>query len=155
MKKLRKLLRLNRGERWTLAQAMILLPLTALALRLIGLRRSQRIFSHFIPRDSDCKTEGSEASLNQALHISHLVNLAVRHGVFPANCLQRSLALWWLLRRRRIQGEIKVGTRKVSGRFEAHAWIEVDGVVLNDSDDVRLRYAPFDRAVNLIRAGRQ
>jgi hypothetical protein len=26
---------------------------------------------------------------------------------------------------------------------------------LNDSDDVRLRYAPFDRAVTFIRAGRQ
>ena len=147
MKKLHKLLRLNPGDRRTLAQAMILLPLMALALRLTGLRRSQRVFSCFILYNPVRKTERSEANLTQALHISRLVGVAVRHGVHPANCLQRSLALWWLLRRQGIRSELYIGTRKEGGRFDAHAWIEMEGVVLNDSSDVRHRYEPFDREI--------
>jgi hypothetical protein len=155
VRKLRKLLRLDPVEIGTLAQAVILLPLTALALRLAGLRRSQRIFSRFIPRDPAWKMEWSEAALAHALRISRLVDLAARHGVYPANCLQRSLALWWMLRRRGILSDLQFGTRKASGRFEAHAWIEVAGVVLNDRDDVRLHYASFDRAITVVEAGRR
>ena len=155
MRKLRKLLRLDSGEIVTLAQAMILLPLTALALRGAGLRRSQRIFSRLIPHDPARKTEWSEAALAKAIRISRLVDLAARHGIYPANCLQRSLALWWMLRRRGIRSELQFGTRKADGRFEAHAWIEVAGVVLNDRDDVRLHYASFDRAITVVEAGRQ
>ncbi|MGH9754003.1 MAG: lasso peptide biosynthesis B2 protein [Blastocatellia bacterium] len=159
MKKLTKLLRLDPGELGTLAQAVILLPLTALALRLAGLRRSQRIFSRLIfpggPHDPARKIEWSETAIAQALRISRLVSVAARHGVYPANCLQRSLALWWMLRRRGIESELQFGARKTDGRFEAHAWIEVAGVVLNDSDDVRLCYTPFDRAITVVEAGRR
>lgn len=78
MRKLRKLLRLNPGERWMLAQAVILPPLTALLLRLTGLRWCQRLFSNFIPHNYSQKTEQSETTLTRARCISHLVGLAVR-----------------------------------------------------------------------------
>lgn len=149
MSKLLKLSRLNWSERWILAQTAIMLPLTALSLRLTGLRRSQRILSYFIPHDSAPKTAQSESTLSQAFRINQLVNIAVRHGLYPANCLQRSLMLWWLLRRKGIQSELQLGTRKESGRFEAHAWVEVAGVVLNDNEDVRRRYAAFNRPIIL------
>ena len=155
MKKLRKFMRLNPGERWTFVQAMILLPLTALVLRLAGLRRCQRLFSRFIPHNSARKTERSEVALTRAFRISHLVGQAVRHGIYPANCLQRSLALWWLLRRRGIQSELQFGTKKESGRFEAHAWIEIAGVVLNDNNDVRRIYSAFDRPIVLAKVESQ
>jgi hypothetical protein len=155
VKKLRKLLRLDPGELGTLAQAVILLPLTALALRLAGLRRSQRIFLRLLPHDPARKIEWSEAALARALRLSRLVDLAARHGVYPANCLQRSLTLLWMLRRRGIQSDLRFGTRKAGGRFEAHAWIEVEGVVLNDDDDVRLCYTTFDRAITIVEAGRR
>ena len=147
MKKLRRLMRLNGADRRTLAQAMILLPMMALVLRLMGFRRSQHIFSRFLPHKFSGKTERSETTLSQALHISRLVGLAVRHGVHPANCLQRSLALWWLLRRHGIRSEMYIGTRKEAGRLDAHAWIEIEGVILNDSSDVRHRFEPFDREI--------
>ena len=127
---------------------MILLPLTALALRLMGLRRSQRIFLRFVLYNPVRKTDKFEATLTQALNISRLVGLAVRHGVCRANCLQRSLALWWLLRRNGIRSELHIGTRKVGRQLDAHAWIEIEGVVLNDSSDVRHRYEPFDREIS-------
>jgi hypothetical protein len=36
----------------------------------------------------------------------------------------------------------------MAGQLNAHAWIEIKGVVLNDSDDVRHRYEPFDREIS-------
>ena len=147
MNKLRKFLQLNQSERWTLVMALALVPLMALILRMVGLRRCRRMLSFFISQDFLPKIEQSEKIIFQALRVNHLVGLAVRHGIYPANCLQRSLALWWLLHRQGIQSELRFGTRKAEGRFEAHAWVEVGGVVVNDSDDVRLRYSPFDRAI--------
>lgn len=126
---------------------MILLPLAAIALRLTGLRRSQRMFSCFF-LNSVRETERAEATLARALHISRLVGVAVRHGGCRANCLQRSLALWWLLGRKGIYSELRIGTRKEAGLLTAHAWIETEGVVLNDSSDVRCRYEPFDREIS-------
>src|SRR5262245_20058940 len=110
--RLRKFLRMNPGERWTFAQAMILLPLTGMILRIVGLRRSQRIFSSFILRNINRRRGQSEAILAQALRISYLVSLANNHGLCQANCLQRSLVLLWLLRWRGIESELHFGTRK-------------------------------------------
>jgi hypothetical protein len=31
--------------------------------------------------------------------------------------------------------------------LEAHAWVEFHGVILNDSQDVHLRFPPFNRAI--------
>jgi hypothetical protein len=131
-----------------LVLAVILLPLTAMALRLAGLRRSQRMFSYFLLNNPVRKTKQSEATIARALRISRLVGVAVRYGVCRANCLQRSLALWWILRRNGIYSELYIGTRKEVGLLKAHAWIEVESVVLNDNDDIRRRYEPFDREIS-------
>jgi hypothetical protein len=128
---------------------MILLPASALLLRLTGLRGCQRLFSHFITTKTALNLQYSEAALSRAVRTNHLVSLAVRHGLCNANCLQRSLVLWWLLRRLGIQSSLHFGTRKEAGQFEAHAWIEFGGVVLNDSDEVRREYSTFDRPITL------
>src|SRR5574341_541923 len=138
--KLHKLLRLSSRDRSRLIQAAVLLPLTALVLRLTGLRRCRQVLSQFVPRRSVLKTRQSEAALADARRISWLIGVATRRGVYPATCLPRSLVLWFLLRREGIEGELCLGTRKEAGRFEAHAWIELAGVVLNDSEEVRLMY---------------
>src|SRR5262245_25067820 len=147
LEKLRKFLRLTPDDRRTLIRALILLPIVSLALRLVGLRRCQRMFSCFLLYEPVPAAEQADATLAQALHISRLVGLAIRHGGGGANCLQRSLTLWWLLRRKSIRSELHIGTRKDAGFLNAHAWIEIEGVVLNDNSDVRRRYEPFDRDI--------
>src|SRR5262249_5923850 len=137
------------GDRWTLVQAMIMLPLAAILLRLTGLRGCQRLFSRFITVPYARNKQSSDLALPRAFQVSHLVGLALRHGLYSANCLQKSLVLWWLLRRQGIQSELQFGTRKESGQFEAHAWIEIEGVVVNDSGEVRRMYTTFERAIIL------
>jgi len=47
-----------------------------------------------------------------------------------AACLQRSVVAAWLLRRHGIAAEMVIGCRPLP--FESHAWVEVDGRVVND-----------------------
>jgi hypothetical protein len=52
-----------------------------------------------------------------------------------------------MLRLNRIDGELHVGGRKSQGRFEAHAWVEWGGDVLNDNMDVHEHYSRFDAPI--------
>jgi hypothetical protein len=52
-----------------------------------------------------------------------------------------------MLCRERIEGELHIGARKQSGKFEAHAWVELGGQVLNDDVEVHQHYARFDAPI--------
>lgn len=128
---------LSRAERSLLLQALFLLPVNAVALRLMALKQWQRVLTRLI---------GASSSTNSAAladTIARMVDLASRRGVFPVNCLHRSLALWWILKRHALPGELRIGVRRINQTFEAHAWVESLGIVLNDSPDVGERFAPF------------
>ena len=58
-------------------------------------------------------------------------------------CLQRSAATTCLLRNCGIQARMLIGTRQIP--FKAHAWVEVDGRVVNDKPYVREMFAVLDR----------
>jgi hypothetical protein len=58
-------------------------------------------------------------------------------------CLQRSAALTCLLRSYRIPAHMVIGTQKLP--FKAHAWVEVNGQVLNDKEYTPEMYAVLDR----------
>lgn len=82
-------------------------------------------------------------SLDELTRIGYLVNSAA-HNVLPAgNCLTRSLCLQWLLRRRGVPTDLRIGVQLANGQLLAHAWVEYGGHPLNDTPDVAERYAPF------------
>jgi hypothetical protein len=87
-----------------------------------------------------------------ARRIAGAVSLVSRSGVFRPNCLVRSLALARLLEREEVPGwHVRIGVRERTGRFEAHAWVELGGEVLADSTE---HVASFERLtdVRLVRA---
>lgn len=88
------------------------------------------------------------------------VTLVARNVPVRAWCLEKALTLWWLLRRRGIDAALRIGVRRAAEgprNLEAHAWVEVGGEVLGDTDDVGARYAAFEGDVGVlaraIRAG--
>jgi hypothetical protein len=83
------------------------------------------------------------AALARARRLHRVVEIAARHGVARGTCLSRSLTLLELLRREGVSGELRIGVREPGATFEAHAWVEHRGVVLNDDESVRRRYAAF------------
>ena len=145
MSKWRKVWRLSWPERWLLLRAVFVLPAVAALVRLGGVRRCQTILARLSPVGKKSHYVEGESAEALARTVARMVRAASAHGPFHANCLQQSLTLWCLLRRRGIMGDLRIGTRKEEGRFEAHAWIEFAGVALNESRDVHARFTAFDQ----------
>ncbi len=141
----RKFLRLSRRERELLVFAALLMPATALGLRVFGFRRWQAVLSGLSTR-SVTPAEGDR--LEQARRTARMVGVAAWRGLYRASCLPQSLALWFLLRRQGIESELRIGVRGNADLFEAHAWVECLGQALNDTEDVSERFAPFSRAAS-------
>ena len=122
-------------------QAIVLLPAVALAVRLFGFQRVHAVLDRKAPPLvtglSSAEVEG------RVWWARRLLQLAVRWGPYRPNCLQRSLVLWWLLRQQGLGSEFRIGTRLRDGVFEAHAWVERAGRVLNDRQDIGEHYTPF------------
>ena len=58
-------------------------------------------------------------------------------------CLQRSAATTRLLRRFGVPAHMVIGAQQMP--FKAHAWVEVDGQVVNDKPYVREMYSVLDQ----------
>ena len=61
----------------------------------------------------------------------------------PVLCLQRSAATTFLLRRDGWRAHMIIGAQYLP--FRAHAWVEVDGCVVNDKPHAAEVYAVLDR----------
>jgi len=60
-----------------------------------------------------------------------------------AACLQRSVIATWLLRRHGLQAQLVIGCRPLP--FESHAWVEVDGRIVNDRPQYQKVFTVVDR----------
>lgn len=139
MSRLASFIRLTTWERRVFLRALLLLPLTAMRIRWLGLGRALAV----VDSAPSTATAGGGGEAAHALLIAHLVDAAARHGPFRASCLPRSLTLHRLLREGGIDVDLRLGVRKVAGRLEAHAWIERDGQALLESAQVLERFAAF------------
>jgi hypothetical protein len=81
-----------------------------------------------------------------------MVDLAARHLPWQPTCLPRSLVLWFLLRRQGVPAELRIGVQKSEHQLKAHAWVEVDHRVVNDTPDIATEYRPFEDIASAFRA---
>jgi len=146
---IRKFLALPRIERWLLVQAMAALPLVTLTLRTIGLKRCYLGLERLAPTAGGSVLTGTRAC-HRATRTAWLVRVASTYGFVQGSCLAQSLTIWWLLRRQRVPGELRIGVRKQQGRLEAHAWIEHRSWVLNDDAGIGRRFSPFGGAREIL-----
>jgi hypothetical protein len=99
-----------------------------LGLKLVGfgrvLRASQWLVRH------NASTSGEPALLRESVH-----RVALVAAFFPgrALCLEQSLVLWLLLRRRGLQADLRLGVQPYP--FGAHAWVEHGGQPLNEKPE--------------------
>jgi hypothetical protein len=128
---------LSATERRTFLTAMALLPLFRIMLGLVGLQRLQARL-HRTPL-----TRSSPHAHDDLMRIGTLVNRASNQMLGPDNCLTRSLYLWWLLRRKGVYCQLRIGVRLADGGLIAHAWVERAGIPVNDRHDVGAAFDPF------------
>jgi hypothetical protein len=122
----------------TVFAASLLLPLAGLALHTLGLRRTLRLFAGGANPPAASAPEAAERLARAVEHAGR------KYSIYPVDCLVRSLVLVWLLRRRGIAAELRIGARTLTGRFEAHAWVEHCGTALGDDADVARVFHAFD-----------
>jgi hypothetical protein len=147
---------LSPDERWLLAQALVLLPLTFAGVYTLGVSRWQRVlarvmlrrgdsgFDAHLPGKSSTVLSDSQATAQRARLIARLVKTAAQHGLYHATCLPQSLVLWTLLSRNGVDSQIRFGARKEEGQLQAHAWVECFGIALNEEGDVHQRFPPLE-----------
>ena len=62
-----------------------------------------------------------------------------------SSCLTRSIALCRSLWRRDLPAVLRIGAALTTGALQAHAWVELDGRVVNDRATVSRDFTPFAR----------
>jgi len=86
------------------------------------------------------------------INLGSLVNAAANRSPIHTNCLQRSLTLWWLLRRIGVTSDLRIGVDRQKDALKAHAWLEKDGIVINDNLESVVRFAAFDQIIEPVTA---
>jgi hypothetical protein len=135
---------LSRQEHLIFFQSLFLLPIIAFSLKLWGMQSTQTFLAQ-ISQKTISSTVATPLPL--AKTTSTMVNLAATYSPLWGNCLKKSLVLWYLLRCQGITSELRIGVRKENGEFQAHAWIEHAGVVLNDTPYVHQQFTTFAQAI--------
>ena len=140
--KLAKFLSLSGAEKWGFLSAVMLLPLFWLGLHVFGFAR----FQAWLERAPLGEQKSLPVTALSDLGI--LVNRAAHYAPGPVTCLTRSLLLRWLLRRCGIGSELRIGVQLAQGRLDAHAWVEYEGIPINDAQDVAQRFAVFNEPLS-------
>jgi hypothetical protein len=131
-------LALQPGDRWRLLGLMLGLPVIAGLLRIFGLVRTRRWLESMFQKKAPRSLAAGD--LDAAQRLTRLADIAGRRGAIHATCLRQALLVHFLLRRRGLAPEFKLGVRKQEGSFDAHAWVELQGVALGQAD---LAHVPF------------
>lgn len=133
---------LSRADRWLLLRAAAMLLQARSRLGSTGFRPEadrERV---------DLDSAGAPSRVARAQAVTRLVNMAAAGTPGSFTCLHRSLVTWRLLQRETIPCRLRLGAADASqGPFEAHAWVECDGIALGEQDLHLARYRPFGKAV--------
>jgi len=145
MQRFRRFRRLSGFERGIVLEAVIGLPIAWLAVRLLGFRICRAAFEE--PARAARNSKALEAgTLDMARRIAHLEAVTATNLFFRTSCLEQSLVLCRMLRRRGMNAGLRIGARKEEDRFEAHAWVEMEGNVVDGSGAEHLHFMPFEHS---------
>jgi hypothetical protein len=100
-------------------------------------------FSALYEKVRRCPQQEAPAPANAVEQICAAVDMACIWYWKEVLCLQRSAATACLLKRCGVPAQMMIGAQQIP--FKAHAWVEVDGRVVNDKPYMREMYAVLDK----------
>jgi len=142
-----KLRRIKRSQWAVILQSPWVLLSTSIRLHRNGYQKTldhvNRLHAPVVP---------AELQAGIARETAFALAVAVRFGPWRPLCLTRSLALAWFLKRRGIPCVLRIGVPRGTPMtkpgepvtFSAHAWVEHEGIVLNDRQDIAGQFSAFD-----------
>ena len=90
-----------------------------------------------------CQISAGRRSSSTQADLLRAIDLAAVFYFKEVKCLQRSVVTARLLRRHGFPAELVIGVQHVP--FYAHAWVEMEGTVVNDKPYVSQMYAVIER----------
>ncbi len=122
-RKIHTALGFSKADWWVVWQAWVLLLAFDLSLRLLPFKQVQRLAAWRRKEPAPQSNTPPDA----IARLQHLVNIAARNHLYTMGCLRQSLVLQWLLARRGIGVELRIGVAREAGDLAAHAWLEYAG----------------------------
>ena len=127
---------ISRAEGLALGRAGMILLAADVSLRLLPFPRVERLF---MPRYPATGSGGEEAvSL-----CAWATGAAARHHLWPMRCLPSSLCLRWMLGRAGLPARLRLGVARDGGRLLAHAWVELAGRPVGETEEGIAPFAPL------------
>lgn len=133
--------RQERGER--LAAHFVLVLEAYLSLIQFDLYLERKDFKSLYHKVRNYGTRKKAAAPGSVEAICSAVDMACIWYWKEAQCLQRSAATVCLLRKYGVSAHLVIGAQQMP--FKAHAWVEVNGEVVNDKPYTAELYATLDR----------
>lgn len=134
------LINLNRSLRaydQMVFQTRVLTILTEVTLRLTSLKTTEGLLSVFRKNVPAPDQHATTVILDRYTTLFNQMN---QLPMLKGRCLSQSLVMRLLLNRKGISTELKIGLSQSKGVFDAHAWLEKDGMILNDHPLVIANY---------------
>ena len=127
------------SARPSVVTCLLLITAVDVSARVFGLRRTLR----WAKRASGVRPVGIRAGRAAADADACAGRVALASAFYPrrALCLEQSLVLFVVLRRRGVAAELRIGVQPRP--FYAHAWVEVDGRPLRESRELSQSFAVF------------
>jgi len=135
-----KAMALNAMQWRCLVMSLLLLPAMDVSLRTLGFRRTVALLAWLATARVSAlrRHEDADADVDR---IARVVSIAGRRSLWRTSCLRQALCLWFLLARRGLASQVRIGVERPAGsEFAAHAWVERHGQVLIGGDKVQERY---------------
>lgn len=100
-------------------------------------------FGRLYDRVKQCPVNSKQFRQPKQADIVRAVNLASAFYFKQVSCLQRAAATTCLLRRAGIRADFVIGVQTLP--YSAHAWVEVDGLVVDDKSYIPQIYSVISR----------
>ena len=138
--KISKFINLSAKERSGFIKYSISFPFFLLFYLIVGYKRTKRSIDYQIqPRIQKLKNKEDLSVRN----LSKIINYSLVNNIFKSTCLEQSLFTYYILGLNGIKCDIKIGVKKNCDKFLAHAWVENQGVVINDKFEAINNISPF------------
>jgi hypothetical protein len=130
MNNLSKYLQLSPRDRWLLIYYVIMLIVVDLGLRFFGFQKMTSILSTQASKKMIQQQQTVE-EVEEVRHTASLVEIVANRGFFRATCLRQALLVYYLLLKKGIKTELRIGISNKTKSFKSHAWIKYkDEVIL-------------------------
>lgn len=116
------------GDQMLFLRAAMLLALTRCALRTVGFASIRSTIGASPPCGAGERREDGRSA-------ARAMERASRHVPFRTTCLDRAVALCWLLRADDLPASLRIGVKREEEGLAAHAWVERLGERLLDDGD--------------------